>query len=211
MTKEKLPVKREKKPALAPSIIPGDVPLKNERWETFARSYSQIPNATQAAKDAGYSVKTAYSQGPRLLKNVEIVARVTYLRHTRHKSLKIDKDRVLYELYNISTSTMRPIIETGLEWQHLQELPDNVMSQIKRISETQHGISIEFYDKLVAIRTLSDLMKWEGGDEALRRKVMESYKEYRERVLTMKETVIKMIDNQPPTDQIDGELGQDTD
>lgn len=40
-------------------------------------------NATQAAKDAGYSAKTAYSQGQRLLKNVEIME---YIRAQQKKA-----------------------------------------------------------------------------------------------------------------------------
>lgn len=40
----------------------------------FVEAYLANPNATEAAKAAGYSEKTAYSQGQRLLKNVEIAA-----------------------------------------------------------------------------------------------------------------------------------------
>lgn len=39
---------------------------------TFCEYYAQCGNATQAALSAGYSRKTAYSQGSRLLKNAEI-------------------------------------------------------------------------------------------------------------------------------------------
>lgn len=38
----------------------------------FVTEYIKSGNATQAAIAAGYSEKTAYSAGPRLLKNVEI-------------------------------------------------------------------------------------------------------------------------------------------
>ena len=43
------------------------------KQNTFVQHYlANGFNATQAAKDSGYSEKTAYSQGQRLLKNVEI-------------------------------------------------------------------------------------------------------------------------------------------
>jgi phage terminase small subunit len=45
---------------------------KDDRQRRFIREYLKSYNATQAAKMAGYSEKTAYSQGVRLLKNVEI-------------------------------------------------------------------------------------------------------------------------------------------
>lgn len=44
----------------------------NERHKRFAEFYASCANATEAAKKAGYSDKTAGSQGQRLLKKVEI-------------------------------------------------------------------------------------------------------------------------------------------
>ncbi len=43
-----------------------------KRWKIFADAYIQTWNATASAKAAGYSERTAYSIGSRLLKNVEI-------------------------------------------------------------------------------------------------------------------------------------------
>jgi len=49
--------------------------LKDKR-KVFAAEYVKDWNATQAAFRAGYSPKTAYSQGQRLLKNVEVRAEI---------------------------------------------------------------------------------------------------------------------------------------
>ena len=46
------------------------------KQQAFAREYCLDKNATQAAIRAGYSAKTAASQGERLLRNVEIRAEV---------------------------------------------------------------------------------------------------------------------------------------
>lgn len=46
----------------------------NDKQKRFALEYLKDLNATQAAIRAGYSEKTAYSIGQRLLKNVEIKA-----------------------------------------------------------------------------------------------------------------------------------------
>ena len=43
----------------------------NEKQKAFCEYYAACFNATEAAKKAGYSQKTAYSHGQRLLKNVE--------------------------------------------------------------------------------------------------------------------------------------------
>lgn len=43
-----------------------------EKQKRFCIEYAKSGNATEAAKKAGYSKRTAYSQGQRMLKNVEI-------------------------------------------------------------------------------------------------------------------------------------------
>ena len=54
------------------SIIKSYQSKMNEKQKNFAQEYIKDKNATQAAIRAGYSGKTAYSIGQRLLKNVEI-------------------------------------------------------------------------------------------------------------------------------------------
>ncbi len=46
----------------------------NLRQEKFVREYLATGNASEAARRAGYSAKTAYSAGERLLRNIEICA-----------------------------------------------------------------------------------------------------------------------------------------
>lgn len=61
----------------------------NERQKCFAEYYAEEPNATKAAAAAGYSGKTAYSQGQRLLRNVEVAA---YIRELQEQAAS---DRIL--------------------------------------------------------------------------------------------------------------------
>ena len=51
----------------------------NLMQQKFAEYYYQCGNATLSAEQAGYSSKTAYSQGQRLLKNVEVSAYIQEL------------------------------------------------------------------------------------------------------------------------------------
>ena len=60
-----------------------------ERQRRFADAYLASPNATRAAEAAGYSKKTAYSQGQRLLKNAEIAAFI------RERQEQAASDRIL--------------------------------------------------------------------------------------------------------------------
>ena len=56
----------------------------NEKQEKFAQAYVLHRNATEAAKAAGYSDKSAYNQGYRLLQIDEVVERV----HTLENELE---------------------------------------------------------------------------------------------------------------------------
>ena len=50
--------------------------MLNEKQENFAKAYVLHRNATEAAKAAGYSDKSAANQGYRLLQNQEIIERI---------------------------------------------------------------------------------------------------------------------------------------
>ena len=52
----------------------------NDQQRAFVREYAKDCNATQAAIRAGYSPKSAYSQGQRLLKHAEVKAELDSIR-----------------------------------------------------------------------------------------------------------------------------------
>lgn len=68
------------------------------KQERFVAEYLIDLNATQAAIRAGYSEKTAYSQGQRLLKNVEIAKSLTVARAKRVERVEVSADWVLARL-----------------------------------------------------------------------------------------------------------------
>lgn len=75
----------------------------NEMQKAFADYYIETANATESAKRAGYSEKTAYSQGQRLLKNVEISAYISERMEERGEKRVADANEVI-EFY---TAVMR--------------------------------------------------------------------------------------------------------
>ena len=75
----------------------------NDKQRRFADEYLIDLNATQAALHAGYAEKTAYSQGQRLLKNVEISA---YIQKTLEK-IHSEKTADIQEVMEYLTSVMR--------------------------------------------------------------------------------------------------------
>lgn len=75
----------------------------NEMQQAFADYYLETSNATESAKKAGYSEKTAYSQGQRLLKNVEIKA---YIDEQLDK-IKSERIATIDEVMSFYTKVMR--------------------------------------------------------------------------------------------------------
>lgn len=59
-------------------------------------------NATQAAIRSGFSKKTAYSQGQRLLKNVEVKAAIDAAMAARLERLKMSQDETLLEISKLA-------------------------------------------------------------------------------------------------------------
>ena len=68
------------------------------RQEKFCVEYLIDLNATQAAIRAGYSDKTAYSMGQRLLKNVEIQSRIKKMRDDYYDKTIMSAKEVEYLL-----------------------------------------------------------------------------------------------------------------
>lgn len=66
--------------------------------ERFVTEYLVDLNATQAAIRSGYSERSAYSQGQRLLKNDEIAAEIVARNKKRIAKAELSADRVLDEI-----------------------------------------------------------------------------------------------------------------
>ena len=78
----------------------------SEKQRVFCEHYAACRNATESAKRAGYSAKTAYSQGQRLLKKAEIQA---YIDRVFEEAGTHRKDRIatLEEVLEYLSKTMR--------------------------------------------------------------------------------------------------------
>jgi len=68
------------------------------KQQVFVDEYLIDFNATQSAIRAGYSKKTAYFQGPRLLKNVDVCLEITKAMERRSEKTRIDAEGVLRRL-----------------------------------------------------------------------------------------------------------------
>ena len=83
------------------------------KQQRFVEEYLVDLNATQAAVRAGYSEKTAKSQGQRLLTNADIQEAVAEARQARSDRTQVTQDMVLKELAKIGFSDLRNVF-TGV-------------------------------------------------------------------------------------------------
>ena len=84
----------------------------NQKQAQFVREYLIDLNATQAAIRAGYSKKTAYSLGQRLLKHVEVQGALQDAMARRAKKNEITADRVVQELAKIGFANIGDYVNT---------------------------------------------------------------------------------------------------
>lgn len=119
----------------------------NERQKAFCEHYAANPNATAAALAAGYSKVTAYSQGQRLLKNVEIKKYLADLTAT----VKTERVASITETLEYLTAVMRNNEEQTRERTKAAALLADMLSE-QSTSETEAV-------KIVIERRLIDLSK----------------------------------------------------
>jgi len=143
----------------------------NEKQLIFAKEYLVCMNATQSALKAGYSSKSSYSQGCRLLKNDKVRQYIDYHLKDRASKLDITPNRILEELGHIAFFDINNIFD-GMTLKEINQLPDSVtraISGIKTRNEKQPEgdfaeiVEIKSNDKL---RALEMLMKHLGMYEA---------------------------------------------
>lgn len=136
------------------------------RQEKFCYEYVIDLNATQAALRAGYSEKTAYSSGSRLLKNVEIQKFIQTLQADLEKTAGITALKVLKEHKKIAFSDTSMIREGWMTLKDYEELPKEIKDCIQEVAtrETKYGneIKIKFYDKQKSLDSISKILGFDA-------------------------------------------------
>lgn len=116
----------------------------------FLEAYLQCWNASEAARRAGYSEKTAGSQGHDLLKNPEIQAAI----EARLAELRMGADEVLVRLAEQARSDMADFISirAGLPFVDLEKAERaGKLRLLKKFRITGKGVEIELYDAQTAL------------------------------------------------------------
>jgi phage terminase small subunit len=111
----------------------------NERQKLFAREYLIDFNATQAAKRAGYSEKTAYSYGQQLLNHIEIKRELEELQRDRFKSMEVTADKVIKEIAKIAFFDARKLFDDDGIPKHITKIDDDTSGAIAGLDVVSIG------------------------------------------------------------------------
>jgi hypothetical protein len=95
--------------------------LAMSKRRKFATEYVVDQNATQAAIRAGYSEHTAYSQGSRLLKNVEVREVIKTQQHIQAQRVDVQVDEIVDGLKTIAVDPSAPPAARVSAWKALGE------------------------------------------------------------------------------------------
>jgi phage terminase small subunit len=110
------------------------------KQQRFVAEYLIDLNATQAAIRAGYSAKTAHSQGPRLLENVDVAAAIQVALDERAERTGVTQDRVIAELAAIAFADLRDVAtwdaDGELAMRTAAELSDEAAAALREIRST---------------------------------------------------------------------------
>lgn len=132
------------------------------RQKKFIKFYNVEANATKAAIKAGYSKKTAYSSGQRLLKNVEVQNALQKKAEQLNEKLDISKERILREWALLAYSNIVDVVDASgqnVSLKDLSKLPEDVQRTVQSVSEGKFGVSIKLHDKKAGLEALSKHMQ----------------------------------------------------
>jgi phage terminase small subunit len=136
------------------------LPLSDAQ-EAFCQHYRVHFNATEAAKAAGYSARTAAAQASRLLRNVKVRARLAQLALATSERLELEAENVLREAMLVAFADIGNFVtwgEAGVTLVDVGDLPPGASRCVAEVSETvtRHGGTkrIKMHDKLAALDML---------------------------------------------------------
>lgn len=144
----------------------------NPKQEIFCQLYTKYWEATRAAREAGYSVKSAHMLGYQLLQHPLVQKRIDELKEHALKEIGCSRERVLLELTRIATVDLSLAFDEMGQMKPLKEIPEDVRRAIAGIEVNEIfdgqgdqksviGLAkkIKFWDKPKSLELLGKHMK----------------------------------------------------
>lgn len=121
------------------------------KQQRFVEEYLLDLNATQAAIRAGYSAKTAYSMGQRLLKNVEVSQAILEAKTGRSQRTGVNADWLLQRLAMEAEADMADLYDEAGKLKQVHEWPmiwrQGLIAGVETVREGS-GDEVSFVDKI---------------------------------------------------------------
>lgn len=131
-----------------------------DKYERFAEEYIIDLNATQAAIRAGYSEKTARSQGQRLLTIPAIQDRIQELKIERAKRTAVTADMVVDQLAKIAFADIKDFLDFGQ-----REVPVmGVKGQLHEVKKKFDIVSGSFKTEKIPITKTVNYVDFKNSD-----------------------------------------------
>lgn len=120
----------------------------NERKRLFAEAFcANGGNATQAAKTAGYSPRSAYSTGATLLKDPVVVPILAKRRAALLEKAGLKAERVLQELSTVAHSDVTRLFDSAGNVLPISEWPEDLRGAVASIEIGPNETRIKLWDK----------------------------------------------------------------
>jgi phage terminase small subunit len=120
--------------------------------ERFCQEYIIDLNATQAAKRAGYSERSASEIGYENLRKPQIIDFISQLKEARSKRTEVTADKVLKELAKLGFSNIQDYIEDDHTIKNLKEIGRKKSAAISSIKKTTRKIGAELLDETIEFK-----------------------------------------------------------
>lgn len=121
------------------------------KQQVFIAEYLKCWNASEAARRAGYSERTANEQGSQLLANLSVSAEI----ERRKAEIIMSADEVLTRLTEQGRAVYADYLTENGAVDLAALIADGKSHLIKKIKPTRYGIEIEFYDAQAALAMLA--------------------------------------------------------
>lgn len=135
------------------------LPPKKRR---FVDEYLIDLNATQAAIRAGFSARTAYSAGQRLLKNVEVASAIKDAQVALAERTGITQERVIRELARIGFADVRQLYDSKGNLKNIQDMDDETASALAGIETESKSVKADGdEDDEFILTTVRKVKRWD--------------------------------------------------
>lgn len=143
-------------------------PSLSPKHARFVAEYLKDLNATQAAKRAGYSEKTAKQQGTRLLSYAAIQEAIAKGNRKILSAHGVTAERIISRIEKIAFCDIRKIVEWGPNSVKLKDssgLSEDEAAMVAEISQIRGSIKVKRVDQLQALNLLGRYKGlWSEGD-----------------------------------------------